>query len=306
MPSKNPASGIVVLGITLDGKEWAKSCLELILEELHADGFDTLSLAAKYRRAELCVSLIELGSDPKRLLPSNASALEQAILGTNMTSVKELLKHGDDPNIDTRIRPLCQAVHHNGSEMVQLLIENEALLDGICSNCSFTCALEPAAYQNNRDAAEMLIKAWPTVDLRLYGEYDTALMAAAYSGSLDVAKLLIKHGADVNIKLEPSRFGGVLGAAFCGYGVMKMIPYLIEKAGANPNRIIEDLRERDPWISDSNKGSAYEISEWLFAKSYLNPEEVRGLAYNAYWNVLEPLIQLASWLLKDSRRSVRP
>ncbi|KAK1969034.1 hypothetical protein LY78DRAFT_678825 [Colletotrichum sublineola] len=150
---------------------------------------------------------------------------------------------------------------------------------------------QAAAYYKSRDGAEMLINAGATVDLRLDGEYDTPLMAAVHSGSLDIAKLLIKHGADVNIKPEPSQYGGVLGAAFCGRRAVELIPYLIEEAGADPNRIIEDLRERNPQ-GDLGLGPEA-ISEWLFFKNYLNPEEVKGLDYNASPNALGPLIRTA-------------
>ncbi|KAK2015697.1 ankyrin [Colletotrichum eremochloae] len=293
MPAKNSAFGIVALGITLDEKEWAENCLKLSLEELHEDGLDTLSLAAGYGHAELCVSLIKLGSNPNRILPSKFSALAQAIGRRKENSIKALLEHGADPNIDLDCRALCRVVRYGSCEIIKLLLEHGALPNGICSQCSYKCALGAAVGFNRLNVAEILINFGATVDLRHNGEYNTHLMAAAHRGSLDIAMLLIKHGADVNIKPEPSRYGGVLGAAFCGWRATWLIPYLIEEAGADPNRIIEDLRERDPWVSDSKRDSRREISKWLFSKKHLDPEKVRDLDYNASWDALGPLINTA-------------
>ncbi|KAF9776186.1 hypothetical protein IL306_005660 [Fusarium sp. DS 682] len=301
MPAESPAFGIVVLGITLDEKEWAKTCLELTLEELNKDNFDTLSLAAKYGRAELCVSLIEMGSNPNRILPFGTCALQQAVSEWKTATAKVLLEHGADPNIETDQRPLCQTGCVGNLEILELLIEHGALLDGVCTNCSFECALEGVAYCDEPDAAEMLIKAGATVDLRLGGEFSTSLVAAAYRGSLDTAKILIKHGADVSIRPEPNdsdRFGGVLGAALCGYGATELVPYLIAEAGATPNRIIEDLMERDPWVNNSNKGSAQEMCTWLFENNYLNPNEVQGLEIGDT-RALRPLVETAQRFTRE-------
>ncbi|KAK1238154.1 hypothetical protein MKX08_002733 [Trichoderma sp. CBMAI-0020] len=302
MPAENPAFGIVVIGITLDEKEWVKTCLELTLEELHKYGFDTLSLAAKYGCAELCVSLIKMGSDPKRILPSGTGALNQAIIAGETTSVKELLMHGADPNADTGNRSLCQAVVYAGREILELLIEHGALPDGLCSSCSFRCPLATAAFCNVEDAADILINAGATVDLRLDSKYSTPLVAAAFSGSLEVAKLLIKHGADVKIKpehIDSGQYGGVLGAAFCGPRPMKLAPYLIEETGADPNRIIEDLRGRNPWVVNLYESSRIDINEWLFRNNYLNPDEVQGLEEIGYCKALKPLVQTAKQFARE-------
>ncbi|UKZ68209.1 uncharacterized protein TrAtP1_009244 [Trichoderma atroviride] len=300
MPAENPAFGIVVLGITLDEKEWAKTCLERKLEELHKYGLDTLSLAAQYGRAELCVSLIKMGSDPKRILPSRTGALDQAIMKKETTSVKELLMHGADPNVDTKRCPLCQAVFFGGREIFELLIKHGALLDGPCSSCVFSCPLEAAAYLNNEDAADILINAGATVDLRLDGEFSTPLVTAAYYGSFKVAKLLIKYRADVKIKQEPidsNTIGGVLGAAFCSHQAIKLVSYLIEEAEADPNRIIEDLMGRNPWVSNPLE-SRGKISEWLFRNKHLNPDEVQGLEIGDC-RALKPLVRTAKRFARE-------
>ncbi|KAF4333208.1 hypothetical protein FBEOM_12982 [Fusarium beomiforme] len=138
------------------------------------------------------------------------------------------------------------------------------------------------------------------VDLRLRGPFITPLVAVAYAGSLEVAKLLIEHGADVSIKPEPgdmSDFGGVLGAAFCGHNGIELVPCLIQQAEADPNRIIQDLWERSPWVNGLNINPEKEISKWLFRKNYLDPNEVQGMEISSS-PALSPLVEIAKRFAK--------
>ncbi|KAI0449027.1 hypothetical protein F5B21DRAFT_495696 [Xylaria acuta] len=247
-PTQNPAFGIVAMGLHTIAKQWGEDCLKLILVNLNERRRDLLSLAARYGHSELCGKLIQWGSDVNRTLPSGSNALVEAVRSGQTACTSKLLKYGADP-------------------------------DAIRTTGSFACALEAAAYWNRLDAAEMLIEAGATMDVRTNG-YGSPLAAAAYRGSMEVVKLLISHGADVNIHSETSRYGGVLGAAFVGHGGVNMIVYLIEEAGADPHRIISDLSARKLYISDSTQGRLSlkrDIARYLYSHTHVTLDELRSL-----------------------------
>ncbi|RYC65916.1 hypothetical protein CHU98_g284 [Xylaria longipes] len=176
-PTENPAFGIAALGLHTVAKQWGEDCLKLNLVGLNEEGRDLLSLAARYGHSELCGKLIEWGSDVNRIQPSGSSALLEAIDARQVACASKLLEHGADPNIETKTRPLCQAVKSEcDPELFKLLLSRDANPDAICAECSSRCALEAAVYYDNLDAAKMLIEARATVDLRTGGVYYEGLL----------------------------------------------------------------------------------------------------------------------------------
>ncbi|KAI1778949.1 hypothetical protein F4818DRAFT_402973 [Hypoxylon cercidicola] len=274
--TENPAFGIVALGLHSIAKEWGDACLRQNLVQVNRAQRDLLSVAARHGHFELCSKLIEMGSDVNLILPSGSSALVEAVVRCQTACVEKLLHHGANPNIKTRVRPLCEAASTSGGlEILRLLLDHGADPDATCSRCAFKCALEAAAYRNNLDAARTLVEAGATVD-SLCEEYGTPLAAAAYAGSQEVTKLLISHHADVNIYLETAGYRGVLAAAFCGWGGVRMIRYLIEEAGADTRRIISDLSGYSDWRVDYfDKWE--EIGRYLYSHEYVTRGELLSL-----------------------------
>ncbi|KAI0860616.1 hypothetical protein F4860DRAFT_199063 [Xylaria cubensis] len=288
--TENPAFGIVALGLHTAAKSWGEDCLKQNLAHLNNKKLDLLSLAAENGHPELCVKLIKWGSDVNRILPKGFSALKAAIHAHRTACVSALLKHGANPNLKTEHGDslLCRAVlpGYYKPTLYGLLLSHDANPD-LCPNdtCSFSCALEAAAHCDNLDGVERLIKAGATVDLRR-GKYGSPLAAAAYYCSLKIVKILIDHGADVNIYCETGDYGGVLAAAFCGTFTLysdlgdtgvRIIDYLIEKAGADPRRIISDLSSRQPQLEEKMIWRREVIAIYLCSHNYITLDELRGL-----------------------------
>ncbi|KAI0546424.1 hypothetical protein F4679DRAFT_557848, partial [Xylaria curta] len=275
-PSENPSFGITAMGLHTLAARWGENCLKQNLNNFNSVGRDLLSIAAKYGHTELCVGLIELGSNVNRILPFKNSALLEAVLNGQATCVGKLLEHGADPNLETNIRSLCAATRVYKPEIVEHLLRYNANPDAICASCRYDCALEAAVYPEKLDVAEKLIEAGATIDLRIK-RFGSPLAAAAYHGSLDIAKLLVRHGADVNIRLETDPFGGVLAVAFYGWGGARMIAYLIEEAGADPQRFVSDVLVRKPMRSFVDTSIRHDTAKYLYHHNHITRDEFSNL-----------------------------
>ncbi|KAJ2988525.1 hypothetical protein NUW58_g3928 [Xylaria curta] len=281
-PTSNPAFGIVVLDLHILTKQWGEECLKQSLTHINQSGEDLLSLAAQCGNSELCVKLVKLGADVNRILPSQSAALLEAIRGGYTACASKLLESGADPNIDTESRPLCRAIWGNRhqTEFCGLLLGYGANPDTPCANCPYDYAIRAAAENHNPDVMPVLIEAGANVDVRVC-HYGSLLAEAAHDGALESAELLVKYGANVNIDLESSEYGGVLAAAFCGRGGLKMITYLIEQAGADPHRLISDLLAKKPLISDTSREKSREdIAKQFLDRGYMTREQFLELNEN--------------------------
>ncbi|CVL07384.1 uncharacterized protein FMAN_14328 [Fusarium mangiferae] len=137
MPTKNPAFGIVSLGLDLDEEKWAKDSLQLHLGDFNYLGLDTLSLAAKYGSVGFRHQLMDLGIRLNTVSPIGSSALNEAIKSRNLNCVAEFLERNADPNLDTNSCPLCQAARQKCPELVRLLLKYGALPDALYRDCLF-------------------------------------------------------------------------------------------------------------------------------------------------------------------------
>ncbi|KAG7073014.1 ankyrin protein [Colletotrichum scovillei] len=117
-PVTNPAFGIVVLGITLYQKEWAKICLELNLEELNAEllknGADP-NITASTR--PLCAAAREGHCEIVKLLIHRDAA---EILIKSGATVDLHLDNGDGTT------PLSVAAYEGALNVIELLLEHGA------------------------------------------------------------------------------------------------------------------------------------------------------------------------------------
>ncbi|KAI1828523.1 hypothetical protein F4861DRAFT_544755 [Xylaria intraflava] len=277
-PIENPAFGIAALNLHIAAKQWGEDCLRLNVMDDNDVGYDLLTVAAQYAHPELCVKLIELGSDVNRILPSGSSALLKSIENHRLACARILLEHGADPNLGTDTHALCEATADSCLiDMFELLLSYNANPNAMCPDCHYGCALEATANGDNEEIAEFLIEAGAIVDLRTGSRFGSPLAAAAFMGAQKVVELLIRRGADVHAHLETGEYGGVLTAAFCGWtGAKNVVVYLIEKAGADPRRIMSDLAERSPWMG-LDKKKRQDIAIYLISHGHLTLDDLRSL-----------------------------
>ncbi|KAM0520737.1 hypothetical protein ACHAPE_003135 [Trichoderma viride] len=216
-PSEKSIFGICAIGLHKLLTGWWDQDIDV--SQVNKRGLDLLAIAAKYGHDELCFELIDRGSDVHRELDSElGSALMEAICEKQDKPAKLLLGKGIDPNLIRKgTSPLCLAVRY-AEDLVEPLLKAGADPNIKCSDCTFECALEVAAWTNKSHAAELLIKAGANVNFATgKNSYGSLLGTAAFGGSLKCAKLLVEKGANVNAHLG-GFYGSVLAAAIFGCG----------------------------------------------------------------------------------------
>lgn len=286
-PAKNSAFGIVTLGLFAMTEYWGTEQLDL--RQINDQGYDLLALAACDAQAEVCETLISLGSDANRLLrsPGNSngtSALCEAIesyRGDDAACVKVLLEHGADPNLETGSRALCCAAKEGHVEVLRLLLDHEANPNALCKDCGYECALQAATMRGSTNAIDLLIKAGAEVDLAYGRSKMTPLMNLVYRNYVpEAVEALVSHGADVHVSSGP--YGGVMGAAFCGRTSDRVVPYLIENVGADPHRMLSDVMKERPRPLRHDMDGREKTARYLLQHKHLAPEDFRGLDDGEY------------------------
>ena len=132
-----------------------------------------------------------------------ALAVEQ----NNVEEARKLIAQGCDINFETETSPLLQATYDQHAEMVRLLLDNGARVDGgkkVVSrsdqniiDCRGATPLSCAAERGNAEIAGLLVAHGADVN---HPSKDgiTPLMAAAKGGNLEIIDELLNHGADVH------------------------------------------------------------------------------------------------------------
>lgn len=96
------------------------------------------------------------------------------------------------------------ASYFGHSDVVGLLLENEADVNKVAMNGSDLTALQSAVASGHRDVAEVLLGFNADVNVKMLGGF-TPLMSAAAMGSMEIVSLLIAHSADKTLKSEDGR-----------------------------------------------------------------------------------------------------
>ncbi|KAE8367639.1 ankyrin repeat-containing domain protein [Aspergillus caelatus] len=152
-----------------------------------------------------------------------------------LSTVKLLITRGANPKLpksDLGNTPLAIAVSHGYPEIVELLIQNGAMVRR--QNVEGNTLLSDAVEKQHWETAKVLLQNGAKVDKR-NSHGLTALDKAAMSNNIAGARLLIEHGAQVN---SDSSFGGapLFAAARRGYEDMAR---LLIKNGADINSLSE-------------------------------------------------------------------
>ena len=174
---------------------------------LDIDMDSPLQLAIENKNIEIAELLLQNGADPNIKNSNNLTPLMNLCLSTYWDGQFELaqllLRYGSDVNC------VASDAFNNGTalmfatssaniDLVQLLIENGALIDAFDSDGS--TALRYAVNQNLYSIAELLLSkgANPNIIFSFNGNTRSYLQNALSVNYIEMAKLLINYGADVN------------------------------------------------------------------------------------------------------------
>lgn len=175
---------------------------------------DQLLIAVANNDLKAVKKLLTKGACPDAQLPAQYPELPESITALRLAAaigsfdiVKELLKHGADPNLknENRTTALITACCDGHSDIVELLGQYGA-------------------------------------DYNVIGNGGrSALMYATIFGHLNVVEVLLKHHADVNMQGSLTRETALIYA--CQYRQVAIVKILLEY-GANPNA--KDAHDRTP------------------------------------------------------------
>ena len=145
--------------------------------------------------ADITQMLLEKGADIHILDDQGKSALENAVIHSNIKMIDLLLKHGASVNEkgESGERPLDHSCLDGNIKVAEYLIEKGAEINPKDSNSPLAVAAVCARLDT---VAFLLSKGADPNHKNDKGE--TALLQACYCGSLPVVKILVEGGADVN------------------------------------------------------------------------------------------------------------
>lgn len=114
-----------------------------------------LNTAVNYNRIETVKDLLKHGADPNIQDEHGLTPLMRAVNYNHIENVKDLLKHGADPNIQDQhgLTPLMRALCYNHIENVKILLKHGAYIEKILTHDGRTttkCA-------TNRTVAKLVI-----------------------------------------------------------------------------------------------------------------------------------------------------
>jgi ankyrin repeat protein len=122
-----------------------------------------------------------------------------AIRNNNLQNVTDLIAAGADVNANTGSgeawTPLVNAAYVGNVDIVRLLIDKGADVNGVCGDYS---PLFRAACDNKLDVAKLLVEKGANVNFK-NSKGETPLFTASSYGFAGVVQFLISSGADVNI-----------------------------------------------------------------------------------------------------------
>ena len=141
--------------------------------------------------------MIQQGTYLNHSTCGDGTALAGAVSYSRWDSVKMLVEHGADVNINIPIyRTALQAASHHGQvEIVKLLLEHGANVNS--GSVSSGYSLQEAAHHGQAETVKLLLEHGADVNA-LGGKYRTALQAALRHGQVEIAKLLLSNGANFN------------------------------------------------------------------------------------------------------------
>ncbi|QYT03017.1 ANK_REP_REGION domain-containing protein [Trichoderma simmonsii] len=163
-PRQTSIFGICVLGLhTLLTGWWDKN---IDVSQVNRMGRDLLAIAATYGHDGLCSELISRGSDiHKELNCEYGSAFMEAINKSKTKTAMLFLEKGVNPNLSRKGRsPLCRAAIF-AEDLVEPLLKAGADPNITCTDCTFFCALEAAAFFDSINLAKLLINYGANVNL---------------------------------------------------------------------------------------------------------------------------------------------
>ncbi|CAH0045316.1 unnamed protein product [Clonostachys solani] len=161
--------------------------------------------------------LLDLGADPN-VAGDRGTALHEAVKGGHEGMIQQLIDHGAD--IDSHSEalkgtPLCAAVYADRGEIVRLLLQNGANVNGTDLNYGF--ALHTAVRNSQWAILQQLLDQSADVNVTGYDDDRTALQVAVYHGRQDVALQLLQHGAKANATGDFFEGPALIMAARRGY-----------------------------------------------------------------------------------------
>lgn len=182
-----------------------------------------LCQAAAKGLGHIVEQLLDLGADP-----NVAGALHEAVKGGHAGIIQQLIDRGADIDSHSeahRGTPLCAAVYATRGEIVGLLLQNGANVNG--TELTYGFALHKAAMDGHGTIFQQLIDQGADVNVTGYDDDRTALQAAVYNGRHDVVLQLLQHGAKVNATGNRFDLPALIIAATQGYSeiVRQLLEY---------------------------------------------------------------------------------
>jgi ankyrin repeat protein len=135
--------------------------------------------------------------DVNAICGCRGSPLDAALYNGHLDSVRLLLDHGADTNLEDHVGkvPLLRAYEYINLEAMQLLLEHGA--DAGARHISFGSVLHHASYHGRAEVVRLLLRHDGDVNART-GTHRTPLQLASSRGHPKLVKLLLDHGADVD------------------------------------------------------------------------------------------------------------